>query len=40
MESGKSLGITSIGVLTGLESREKLLKSGADYVIDDVVARA
>lgn len=36
MRSAKTLGITSIGVLTGLESREKLVENGADYVIEDV----
>ncbi len=36
MESCKRLGIIAIGVLTGYESREKLMKYGANFVINSI----
>ncbi len=36
MQSGKEAGVITVGVLTGLESEEKLKKHGADYVIESV----
>ena len=36
MESCKRLGIIAIGVLTGYESREKLIKHGASFVINSI----
>ncbi len=36
MQSGREVGIFTIGVLTGFESEEKLRKNGADVVIPSV----
>ncbi len=36
MQSGREVGIYTVGVLTGLESEEKLRENGADEVIDSV----
>ena len=36
MQSGREVGIFTIGVLTGLESEEKLRENGANAVIESV----
>lgn len=36
MKSAKEEGIIAIGVLTGFESREKLLRNGADFVLNGI----
>jgi phosphoglycolate phosphatase len=36
MQAGKVAGVKTIGVTTGVYSREELLRAGADYVLDDL----